>query len=46
MIVISLVSNEAIFAAMHFVEDAIGNKYQSKMWRIWIVIHLKIVYNI
>ena len=32
MNVISLVSNEAISAAMHFVEGGIRNKYQSKMW--------------
>ena len=32
MNVTSLVSNEDIFAAMHFVEGVIRNKYQSKMW--------------
>ena len=32
MNVISLVSNEAIFAAMNLVEGVIRNKYQSNLW--------------
>ena len=34
---ISLASNEAIFAAMHFVEGVIRSKYQSKMMKFAIL---------